>query len=114
MRWNNRSGELTLTFNPADEDLAEELAPYLLDKTEATLTIHFLSSGYYDSGCTSGPPENCYPPEGEDERILDWIEADGQELPQDLAARLFEKFQDKVDALEMELPEYEPPERDDF
>lgn len=26
--------------------------------------------GYYDPGKTSGPPENCYPPEGEDERVV--------------------------------------------
>ncbi len=33
------------------------------------LVIEFRSSGYYDSGCISGPPDNWYPPEDDDERV---------------------------------------------
>lgn len=69
------------------------------------ITVHFLSTGYYDPGQTYGPPESCYPPEGEDERTLDRIEIDGRELPQELAEKLFEFLQDEVDAVEMDPPE---------
>ena len=34
------------------------------------LDINWSSSGSYDPGCTYGPPERCYPPEGDDERTL--------------------------------------------
>ncbi|HUS38944.1 MAG TPA: hypothetical protein VMX74_05815 [Pirellulales bacterium] len=39
--------------------------------TEVNLVLPFLSSGYSDPGVLSGPPENCYPPEGDDERLPD-------------------------------------------
>lgn len=32
--------------------------------------IDYEVSGYYDPGYISGPPENCYPPEGDEERNL--------------------------------------------
>ena len=36
-----------------------------------TLELEFSSSGYYDSGQFHGEPENCYPPESEDDRCLE-------------------------------------------
>lgn len=83
-RWKDREGELNL---------------------EVEMTIHFLSSGYYDPGVTWGPMEGSYPPEGEDERVLDRIEIDGIELPKEIAEKIFEKYQEQVDAVEMEVPE---------
>ena len=37
------------------------------------IDIHFRSSGYYDPGKLSGPPEKCYPADGDDERLLDYV-----------------------------------------
>jgi len=47
----------------------------ITEESDATfeLVIEGTSSGYCDPGCTYGPPEKCYPPEGEDERTFDSI-----------------------------------------
>jgi hypothetical protein len=37
------------------------------------ISIDALSSGYYDPGRISGPPDSCYPPEGEDERVITYV-----------------------------------------
>ena len=37
-------------------------------------TVEYRYSGYYDPGRTYGPPENCYPPEGDHEVEIDKIE----------------------------------------
>ena len=39
------------------------------DMLTCELVIEFNSIGYYDPGQFYGPPENCYPPEHDDERI---------------------------------------------
>ena len=36
-----------------------------LDGRTYDVYVEVTARGYYDSGCCSGPPENCYPPEGE-------------------------------------------------
>lgn len=88
-RWHNVEGHITTTIHApdtdwgwADEDgseLPQELQWVLsqlypsagyYDGSEYTLDITFLSSGYDDPGVCSGPPEGCYPPEGEDDRVL--------------------------------------------
>jgi hypothetical protein len=84
MKWKNRSGTL---------------------EVEVPMVIEFLSSGYYDPGNNCGPMDGSYPPEGEDERVLDCITIDGIELPKEIAEKLFDKYQEAVDAVEMELPE---------
>ena len=37
---------------------------------ECDIHIPFRSKGYYDPGRLYGPPEKCYPPEGDEERTL--------------------------------------------
>lgn len=37
------------------------------DEAEREYTVSFEFSAYYDPGRTGGPPEDCYPPEGEHE-----------------------------------------------
>lgn len=67
------------------------------------LVIHFLSSGYYDPGCRTlrnGDPG--YPPEGDDERVLDYVERDGVRLPADEAQAIFDQHQSEVDEAEMD------------
>ena len=51
--------------------LVECLLPHPAEEDAGTITIDFTSSGYYDPGKTSGLPENCYPPEGDDERTVE-------------------------------------------
>ena len=46
------------------------------------ITILFHLSGYHDPGCTYGPPENCYPSEGEDEQEIIGIKIGETELPE--------------------------------
>ena len=41
--------------------------------TDVSLVLAFFSTGYHDPGCSSGPPEYCYPPEGADERTPDGV-----------------------------------------
>ena len=40
------------------------------------LNINFLSSGYNDPGVLTGPVETCYPPEYDDERLVDSVDLD--------------------------------------
>ncbi len=70
-----------------------------------TLELDCESSGYYDPGRTYGLPEDCYPPEGEDERAVvaarlihpaGLVELAGQTL-----ADLFERFQSRIEAEEV-------------
>ena len=60
----------------------------------------------YDLGCTSGPPEKCYPPEGGvgEYRILDrkgylaeWLESkvETMNLEDDIQQEIFEHMEDK-------------------
>jgi len=57
-----------------------------LDCDEIEVEVDGKSTGYYDSGICSGPPENCYPPEGDDERTITGINLifykNGKELSQ--------------------------------
>jgi len=73
---------------------------------DAELNIEFHSKGYEDPGCTYGPPENCYPPEGEDERWLSEATINGVELPPQLSQELFDLYENKI--MEVDLPESEP------
>jgi hypothetical protein len=76
------------------------------------ITIGFLSSGYYDPGKINGLPENCYPPEGEDERLIDEVRINigNREviISGDLAIKLGAYFQDEIDAEEISNEADEP------
>lgn len=43
--------------------------------TWVELEIEGTSSGYYDAGCCSGPPDGYYPEESDDERIITVVKA---------------------------------------
>lgn len=69
-RWSG-NGVCSVNFNPGDElpgDLRAKLG--IPQDAEGTIEMSFSSEGYYDPGVCSGPVESCYPPEGEDERIV--------------------------------------------
>jgi len=87
-RWTNAPGKFSLP-----------------DDTPAEVIIHFRSKGYYDPGKTSGPPERCYPPEGDDERTLDHVEItlmlpNGKEIKlratEKTAQALFDAYKEEI------------------
>jgi hypothetical protein len=71
-----------------------------------TLELDCESSGYYDSGRTYGLPEDCYPPEGEDERDIVSARlshpAGVVELPRELFGDLYARFQSRIEAEEVD------------
>ena len=80
----------------------------------AEIIIHFTSRGYYNPGCTYGDPGRCYPPEGDDERTLDYVEiiidADGQIITgeniilradQATGQALFDKYEKEINEVEL-------------
>jgi hypothetical protein len=94
--------------------------------TSLELDIEFSSSGYYDAGRVSGPPEDCYPPEGEDERTLDCITVHGPggsgvkfKLEGKVADAVFDHFFDIVEEVELDTDrggddDIDPPDDDDY
>ncbi len=78
---------------------------------EIELVIDFLSNGYHDPGRCSGPPEDCYPPEGEDEREIEDAHIrhyrDGQfmqelGLPKSIYGDLGGQFETAINEVEIE------------
>jgi len=114
------------------ETVATELeAIFSVVKNEdcyAKLVIDFTSSGYYDPGRTYGDPYYCYPPEGEDERLLDgnvgvWLDWKGvggkrtkpdHTLSDKASDDLFEAYRERVESEELDHDDYDPPDRDDY
>ena len=84
------------------------------DETPLDIFIRFNSKGYYDPGCTYGPPENCYPPEGDDERTLLEVRMDyGDDsidvpLTGEEQQAIFDCLQDIVDDYEIEADDDSP------
>ena len=72
------------------------------------LCIDFESSGYYDPGVCSGPPEKCFPPERDEERLVMavYIRKDGGRGDlMDLVSvreRLAELYEAEIDSAELE------------
>ena len=135
--WSNVSGELAIElyandgeavdtiFDASDDKEIPEITPDMVLDIGGTgiasrcyeyeLVIDLVSSGYYDSGRTSGPPENCYPPEGDEDRepvraYLMRYEVIGGgarlatkiELGSEKMNALFNHFEDKINEVELE------------
>lgn len=100
-------------FNDLDIDLkdhvSDEVAKYLINYYEANgnvleeaeLDIKYSITGYYNPGKTSGPPEDCYPPEGDEERNVDsaslLLDKDVRfEIPQKYMTNIWDAFQDEI------------------
>lgn len=121
--WKNKSGSCPLEvewYELEDEDEVEpekniqlRLVNFAIEKTGnpninvdeefefIEFDINFVSSGYYDPGRISGPPEDCYPPEEEDEREMTSVSVTTKtmkeaELDEELAWMIFDKYIDKV------------------
>lgn len=96
-----------------DELLEIDLNSQLMETDEIEAEVEGKSSGYFDQGC-SGPPEDFYPPEEEDEREITEIKficyKDGNEIgsieiePNDFSG--YDAFERKLS--EEDLPEQEP------
>lgn len=136
--WSNVSGELAIElygndgeavdtiFDAHDDQPVPAITPDMVPKIKEDsydLVIEFLSSGYYDEGKTYGPPENCYPPEGEDERVpsraylIHYVNDYPADSPAKLLRReielssekmneLFDHFQTRIEEVELEQPWY--------
>ena len=78
------------------------------------LEIHIRAKGYYDPGKTYGPPEDCYPPEGSEERTvsrIDLIKSRRQKdwmLSEESRAALEELLNSDIEAANLESDEPEP------
>ena len=92
-----------------DRELPDWIAPWH-DRIQDgdVLCIDFESSGYYDPGVCSGPPEKCFPPERDEERLVMavYIRKDGGRgdlmdlvSVRDMLAELYEK---EIDSAELE------------
>jgi hypothetical protein len=78
-RWNNRPFTISLDLSAERGQLIDSdgkpvdcvAYPAGCEEGECvTLTLDCQSTGYYDPGRLTGPYEDCYPPEGEDERDI--------------------------------------------
>ena len=110
-RWFNRPGHVCVEFE-GGETAPEKLVCWLHREGFecGELVIHFTSSGYYDPGQTWGLPENCYPPEREDERLLSFAKFDGIALPKVVADECFEFFGDLVEEADLDENYYADPD----
>jgi hypothetical protein len=71
--WSPDGGWLDIDNNPLPDTVRNELDQRKIPRTEdyaVSLIITWRSVGYYDPGVRSGPIEQSYAPEGEDERTL--------------------------------------------
>jgi hypothetical protein len=73
-RWAGVEGQVNVEVNQLGERARVALALLRSADPDARvleeLEVNFESSGYYDPGRFYGPPENCYPEEWDDERLV--------------------------------------------
>ena len=102
----------------AVQPMLYEAFPNADSKTSLDLDIDFLSSGSYDTGKISGPPEDCYPPESEDERTPETLTLKGGGrvvvLGGKVADAMFDHFKHRVEAVELDTDrDSYPPDDED-
>ena len=102
--WKNIPHNYSILFTDEEivnTSLPEEAKAFLLNLAHQSdnsveICFSYTSSGYYDSGKISGPPESCYPPEGEEELLLDRITIDHNVIEPKIADTLFEYYYDVI------------------
>lgn len=82
------------------------------------LVLDFVSSGYYDPGVLLGAPEDCYPPEHEDERIvtgayIHFAGGDTLTLSPTTTDRLAQIYEEAIQGVELPDPRDMEPDWDD-
>jgi hypothetical protein len=70
-------------------------------RTYIEMEIEWSYKGYEDPGVCSGPPERCYPPEGEDERTIEDVKINGVSLPRQVRTVLDEILQPLIEGEEL-------------
>jgi len=80
---------------------------------EAELSVDYHVSGYYDPGRTYGPPEDCYPPEGDEERNVEgatlvFTKDVLLEIPKEHLGKIQDAFDDEINRKDFDPPDYEP------
>ncbi len=82
------------------------------------MIIEFVSDGYEDSGQLLGPPEDCYPPEGSDERTLvrAYIETDDATilLSAEQQSIIFESYTEAVYDADMDYDDRDCDDKDRY
>lgn len=119
-KWQNVQAELYIELeNTGDgwqivdgKSAPEGLAKWLQEQysgciyeSPLELTVNVSSTGYYDPGKTYGPPEDCYPPEGDNERPVTGAGVAGYEVPKTLFDEIEEWLSEEIEALEIMPPE---------
>jgi hypothetical protein len=102
-KWSNVMGSVALSLDGLElsREAWNALEPFRTEDRDECLEVEFTSSGYYDPGVTSGPVDRCYPPEGDDEREIESMQLEGEELPSEVVDILQEEeaiFQAVFDA----------------
>lgn len=87
-------------YTPLSPKMEELIAGHAGEQDWVEVEIDAESTGYYDPGICSGPPERCYPPEEEDERTITEVtlSIDGEdsvEIGED-QFHLFEQFDKEI------------------
>lgn len=80
------------------------------DWEELELEVH--GTAYFQPGKLYGPPENCYPDEGQSE--IESITLDGKPWDGELTDKETERAEEKLDESVREDEGPDPPSRDDF
>lgn len=80
------------------------------------LVIHYRASGSYDPGHWGRTAEDAEPAGGDSETEFDFATIDGKRIPDTLGEALYDLHRDTIEkeAETIELPEREPPDRDDY
>ena len=97
--WANEEGD---EFPQGLQDVLGELLPDagFYDDHTYELEMGFLSSGYDDPGCTYGEPEDCYPPDSEEERVLNhvviWQGTDPYPIPEEAWGMIYDWYKEAI------------------
>jgi hypothetical protein len=109
-RWRNVAGKFIIECGLTDagpvdvqeRKLPDALASFLTAHEFDELVIEFRSSGYDDPGQTCGDPDDCYPPEGDDERTVTAITLSGEPVPRELWDAIEDMYADEIAAEEID------------
>ena len=126
-RWgveNLVKGKEEYAFKPLPESFQAAIKaafPEATDEEGITIDIKFLASGYCSPARLSGPPEDCYEAEGDEERVLDGgivVTVGNAEIVLEgkVADEMFDHFSEEIEDVEIDAGrggDCDPPDRDD-